>query len=884
MDIKEKSDFTFVTQDALRCITIDGHPYPIRNASGKGVLPILGDDFAYLQEALLERKFLSYEPLSSLNESALDEAKPTYSERILKAPSTFDSEHNEVVSTMKKSWYNRNELASLNGITVARIAGAQASTAENEESVEMMKKAEKDHADALRTAEQNRLNADSNAENEYKAELKNEEDAWNKGAAVTAREKQRDDEIQSEASRHNEAVDYEKKRHDDNLAAINNKYESTPEDKDIDFAQWDRDLKMEDERHINAGAAENNAFVAKCESLITTCAVEVEKLVAEHEAKVAEIENKFADEKDRSAAIYDAQVEKARVDYFEAVSSIVIGRRCDWLFDNYVCVKGAFDTLHQRAVQVANAAITTSCAHKWYERAYLYRRASTPLNRTFADLERMTTRILSYGGPSVPNNDKWATCPIFVCGAYSVQYQEDLPSYKDEGPIGGSSFTTGYPLAMSENTIKADDCYFVFGRRSEVERVEKIVADIWQYRYEKDEDSTNEMRDNINREYSIQRVEFARKDEPAKQYTDMIDAIADQFQSDMHALEENRDERISAVMEAYDKKVVNIEQKRAERDKAFDAELNEKIADVHKTRIATMEPVIAETNTKIIAFEMDADNVGKYPAAIWADFFAKDNEEIEREREAVEEAKKKYNEQVAASDATYQEEIATARDDMDAEKATIIEDFNGKSRKLKDDAQNKIANVHDLRTDAWNEINATYSRAIAAASDAFDSALDAAKDSAARILSDAGANQDNWEFLVDGYGIRWKDGYSPSSDEDAAMENAASLMSTAYENATQSRAISRNEAERQRWESRKTCPVIRTDARVRFSAKIEPFGTGMYSSQEFVNLVQVANVTVYYKPKSMTGMDVSAYEKELDEEKEEAKKRKAMLASGDSAG
>ena len=194
MDIKEKSDFTFVTQDALRCITIDGHPYPIRNASGKGVLPILGDDFAYLQEALLERKFLSYEPLSSLNESALDEAKPTYSERILKAPSNFDSEHNEVVATMKKSWYNRNELASLNGITVARIAGAQASTAENEESVEMMKKAEKDHADALRTAEQNRLNADSNAENEYKAELKNEEDAWNKGAAITAREKQRDDE------------------------------------------------------------------------------------------------------------------------------------------------------------------------------------------------------------------------------------------------------------------------------------------------------------------------------------------------------------------------------------------------------------------------------------------------------------------------------------------------------------------------------------------------------------------------------------------------------------------------------------------------------------------------------------------------------------------
>ena len=58
----------------------------------------------------------------------------------------------------------------------------------------------------------------------------------------------------------------------------------------------------------------------------------------------------------------------------------------------------------------------------------------------------------------------------------------------------------------------------------------------------------------------------------------------------------------------------------------------------------------------------------------------------------------------------------------------------------------------------------------------------------------------------------------------------------------------------------------------------------MYSSQEFVNLVQVANVTVYYKPKSMTGMDVSGYEKELDEEKEEAKKRKAMLASGDSAG
>ena len=51
--IKERKDYRFVTQNAMKRVTIDGSPYPVRDQK----LILLGEDEAFFAEALRERRY-----------------------------------------------------------------------------------------------------------------------------------------------------------------------------------------------------------------------------------------------------------------------------------------------------------------------------------------------------------------------------------------------------------------------------------------------------------------------------------------------------------------------------------------------------------------------------------------------------------------------------------------------------------------------------------------------------------------------------------------------------------------------------------------------------------------------------------------------------------
>lgn len=557
MEIGSKEDFVFLTANALKNIAVSGRPLPIRHAEGKGELAMLGEDEAYLREMIQERRcFGSARSFSDDMPSSLEEDSFSDDRRILRVSDDVDEEHQIAEDILKNgseagSWIDPDALSESAGTLVVGSSGRDQTASESSESERRINDAIRAYDSGQQEAFAARKNAEDDADREYSKSVSDAKEARLDPATIASIEETRRGALSEEDARHEAAVNAEDELH---AANVNRIVESGGDDiNDL--------ILREDERHALCEIDEKNLNLANVRKANAAYDIAILKMDDDYEEAVSEA----ARTRDRAVKTardaYDIAVDGLRRTRNNVVETEVAGKGNSAFLD-VMFARGYFETMHERSSKVDAALETESFARAWYSRMILYSRASTPAVRTFADFERMRCLSLSYGRIN-SQDTSWERIPFFFAGPsrWRGYGHVELSDAEFHNPRTWTAWRT---IESTGWEISTDGFHFLYGTRREVGRIEKIVADIVEHRFE----SATGDDDRHNSQFAIVRVEFLPDGEPAKEYTDRIDAILDNPTGDafgrVRAVYKEREDRWKAIDKAYSDAISAASEARSE--------------------------------------------------------------------------------------------------------------------------------------------------------------------------------------------------------------------------------------------------------------------------------------------------------------------------------
>ena len=557
MEIGSKEDFVFLTANALKNIAVSGRPLPIRHTEGKGELAMLGEDEAYLREMIQERRcFGSARSFSDDMPSSLEECSFSDDRRILRVSDDVDEEHQIAEDILKNGsdagrWIDTEAMSESAGTLVVGYSGRDQTASESSESERRINDAIRAYDSGQNDAFVARKNAENEAEMEYSNSVSAAEKARRDPVVIAALEETRRGAISEEAARHEAAVNAEDELH---AANVNRIAESGGDDiNDL--------ILREDERHALCEIDEKNLNLANVRKANAAYEIAILKMDDDYEEAVYEAERTRDLAMKTARKDYDIAVDGLRKTRNNVVETEVVGKGNSAFLD-IMFARGYFENLNERSIKVDAALETESFARAWYSRMILYRRASTPAVRTFADFDRMRCLSLSYGRINIQETS-WERIPFFFSGPsrWSGYGRVELIDAEFHNPRTWTSWST---IEATGWEISTDGFHFLYGTRREVGRIEKIVADIVEHRFESDTGDA----DRHNSQFAIVRVEFLPDGEPAKEYTDRIDAILDNPVGDyfgrVRAVYKEREDRWNAIDKTYSDAIAAATEARSE--------------------------------------------------------------------------------------------------------------------------------------------------------------------------------------------------------------------------------------------------------------------------------------------------------------------------------
>lgn len=848
MDIESKTDFRFVTQEALKCVRVDGRPYPVRSQ----VLVPLGQDAAYFKEALLERQYLAREGYTSQRYET--EWKPSFGERILRVGRRCDDDRDAVGLLIRNhAWMDADRLAGIADLMPAFTYGGEekAGGSEAAEAIDAIK-AEADAKTAALQAAYSSAVAESTEI--YNTQMREEETRWDKGSAVTQRRDECTQAVEAERTAWLAHVASENETHEAQIREL----EQQRADGDIGGKEYDAAVLAENRRHLFEVQRLDNSFHDTVRRLDAECEKDVIALEREHEDLIAVIETLHAERLKVARETCESGEAAALQEKAAAIREYIIGNSLTG-WDNVLYDSEAEGgVIGARNALVARAVKTESFAQGWYDRRYLYELASTPLRRLFADLETMTALRIplaffyhaAYKSPGGSVYNRESVEPGYGYDESGFK-KDEVIYYPDESP---------------------DSCrfYFLFGRRTEIGEVERISADlhirtkVWRengsitdpvecYVVRTDflfEGLADESR--LNAWDAVEDDVLARSEEIERANAERMEAIDKAFDDTVRALERTRDDAIADAMQA-----------EADAVKAADARFVE----------ALEAPMLAH-NSKVWAWQNDPETAGKdfpYDGEYWDAYYsaymvryeAVGDAATAREA-AVDAAKAAYNEGVSNAADVKDEATYAQEDAVTASRRNLEEYARAEFQKVEDSYTEDVQGVWDVYNMAVADLNATY--------------YQVESDSMADVKTSLNSSlpEDSWEwgeYNWDPFNVifvpEFKEGYEPSEEEETLMSNVRNAHVRIMGENIRLRDAGIWSAEEAKWEALKPIYPPRPDNRGIFAATLPGYGPsgGAVEEGDDVDrrLVGVHNIVVHYRPRSLTGMDTARYRAEQEE-------------------
>lgn len=920
--IQDKSEFVFVSENALKNIAFKGAAYPVR----KQKLVLLGEDAAILEEAIRERIF--YSQRTGLNSEctgagAQDGEITThvrYDTRIREIRETETAFYSRI-KAMFGDWIDRSKAEEIDAPSnpIIKCAGEENRDDYIEKQAQCQSiesNYERAVADQVDAHEQ----ILDELEDGYNSAVQTENNRFASSTAISDAETAYANAVEEAQTSHDSAIKSENETAESNVKSINDRFQAG----EIDYAEKNELLSREAERHMQELQKADNALVkAKDEAAValnkaTIAATEahydtLEELKTEYEDAVEE-ENKKHEETlgglldERDDAIY------------------AIASSNPYFFDEVLSNQWS-KAWRKRDEAFRQAVIRISCADKFFSRDPLYRPASSAIDRIYADLERLDTVC----SPSLTlfREARYYTVDGNRSGGY--RYSEALSS------AGGQILSID--KNGREGVWSSNDFYFLYGMRHEIDSIESIVADViikrtdtWSAEDERREivedaegaaagamanvqskywrwesrwimlvdtegmsaaelqaaqesvetansilsqayDEAAEIYDKRSNAYSIARTEFVLKETPNADIYGQLDDLSDAFEDERAALLEAKRSKYDDARKGCNE---DIETAQAAYDDAEGRAASVRdgaIADAHLSYVTTLFDLSLDINTRMANAETDADK-----RAVLAEFYSRQSEVADAEDDAVRTAQDNYDDAVRTAQDDYDDAVRTAKSvrsekeraadsEFDTEYESLMQRFGRAAKAIRDEHDKKPENVQTQYAQARQ----------AAAAARFGVANEARQSAENAMEAEFGDPADpnsyyGWWMDYSNSGI-WTVRVGEYENDDADIREKAARLNGAIvprqQQAWHEYYEAVEEADRSEWEDISEIYDITPLARGKFVATIAPADScglpGAGVAQD-VTVVGFKNVEVRYKPWTATGADFSEYYEELEEE------------------
>lgn len=931
--ITDKSQILFLTQDALKCITVTGAQYPVRDQK----LVLLGEDEAVLTEAVRERQFYwskyglqdyfrlpsGYKlPEGSKYGSGLL-ALIQDDKRILYTQEDVSGYHSRIKQFLGyKVWLDRGKIpASPSENPMIKCSGPDKFDV-YEEAKEKFNKAVKDCNEALAESKDDHDEAVRNANAAYSRDVAAENERFRNDEAIAAAKEAYNNAVAAADATREADDESENETHDDNRKSILKRFE----DGEIDAKERDLLLSEEDERHGFRLQEIGNAYTNALADAETERDLAVNEATNAHYDKLAELKET------RDTAVGDADEE-----YEETQTNLKYARDA-YITEITESVPSMMDRVsggdyspawNDRQAEFAEAAITKSCADAFYARYALYRPASDAIMGVYADLEHMDALMTAIDIGYL----------TFWRAAHTSSYQGesrlgDLP----EDGIGKSVAVTGWTY---ENT----DFYFMYGQRYEAERVEKIVADVvlerkdstppqvedpliaaensvastmnaavgrshWAFndpasptyvilvdtssmtpeelergnraKEECDQildDAWAERRETYfytrNNTICVTRVEFQYDSTPNKESYEAIDEICDDFMDEMRELQAARDKDLEDSRVEYEKAVAKAKQTRDDAIEQAGKRRDDAYDAANRQYVDTLWEMSKGYNTRIMEAETEAER-----RSILTDFWSASFGSWLAREQAKAQADENLRDDTDSAQDEYDEAESNAGDERSERNEDINERYYKDFQELTEEKSVLVQDVYNAHYADVKAVNDANTQAKAEARAAFDEVVDNALSQAEETMESKGYGPPVETGDWDPYGSRWRWVNMTALTYMIDWGRGASQSLVNDARAVNMQIIPLQEAAvdamgKAEWaanEARYEALKELPDITPMARARFKATITPADSGDgetQSVRVKDVMNIVVHYNPATTTGADFSKYYARLDEDEEE---------------
>lgn len=890
--VEKKSDFVFVSENALKNISVTGAQYPVRG----GKLALLGEDAAVLEEAIRERslyldgtvfnnEFLLPigHPIPSGSAHAGSDAvqsRAQYDQRIREIRGDVDEEYTRIKRLLASgNWIDKNKAAEIEATEnpIIKCTGDVLSGSDYVAAVEsfnrIVEKFDSDFSE-LRTAHNQAL---SDLQSDYEAAVAAENTRFEESSGIQEAIDACADAVQRAEDKHADATNAEETVNEGNVAEINRRLD----DGEITKDKADDLLAREAERHGLEVEKTDNRRVKDIASAELDRDRAIIRATEAHFDTLKDLEDAY----DEDVAVENEEYERShaelldkRDDEITALSSS-IPDLMDYIL-NGTTGEAFSKAWRKRDEAFKNAVIRKSCADAFYSRNPLFKPSSTAINRIYADLERMDD--------------------VFDKGV-SLWREKRIYTYGDLKPVPqypSSYLADNYLLIVDEDYVGTYDNYdffFFYGHRHEIDRIHKIYADAILYRHdhlkagaqtgeESEEDqSTNEMLaeasddtdekpDRCNKAYSIARVEFTLEKIPNAEEYAVLDAISDRLEAGRKELIETRDESLKESRLAYQQDLAHAQH-----------DYDEAVASAARTRddaktqanieyVHTLWGIAPSINARLSAAKTDEEK-----ALIWEEFERAQSSAVDTMRGAEASADSDYNSAVDAAMTAKRAAQETAISERFARDDEANSAYSDANTELKQRLSVEAQAVYDAHAAKKTAADQKRTQELQTAAQKRDGKIGEIVSSAVEemtllhdLAQDEATLDDGWTLRTDSFGITYI-AIGPNAMGDIVLN--ANRINSSIRPAQSAAWSEYNEAveaaDRTRWESISDLPDIQPSARGKFKASLRPVdscGINGKGVTQRVQLVGIKNLEIVYRPWTATGGDFSEYYSELEDE------------------
>ena len=898
--IMRKEDYRFVTEDALKNIAVRGNIFPIRGQK----LVLLGEDEAFLREAILERRFYEAGPGGQQitpYDSRIIESRPKLFSTI---GELFSSIHGLITGAR---WYDADKLEEESEpITVYDVSGEEPPDSSERmanvndqlyESLVQINKVRRAASDGIGNAREALEDAKKVAFRTRESERKRIEGAYY-------------DAVNAANETYSGGMASEDERHTGRMKAIEDAYRQAIKSGDPDASKkYIRDkheeLDLNDTKKTtllhNLRTATAEADNMRSEG-IRAAENAYEEAVKDAEKTARETIAEIVENRDETIAGIE---ESSRMAAYASIGAIPFpdGMNPDGGdpspdYPVYNFHIGYAPEYHAFMKRTAACSIVKSCLDRYdaqYGRSYP---SGTATNRMFADLERLVT--LNIGSVSLYRKATHERL-IYTYFTYGdgelIVHNEDHRSPLGgewEGPTGSSyggmqldynydnATDTSYGVGhhrMKQYSQEDREFRVYYGRRHEIDQVEYILVDILFRRYDKkittypgeeegDDDQDTKL---VAHKYFIKRVKFTKSGICAEGLLNRLDALDDAYADAVKEEDDKYAEKIAEIEKDYNSSIDGLDRRLQERYDGFDEEELKKNQRSKDTFVQTAGGGLTDVNTRIhdakdasersrIRSEYISGTVIPARLKMESEIWQHANEKERKRREA---------------EAETDEQKHDAWRKMLGKKAAAKKVRDEAVSELSEAYQKNRLDIKRIPSDEADDVRSQYRRDVSSAEDTHSAAYASALRTANAALDGLVGPDHHSDLDIDPH--YWDSMSDEDKDKYRDIQNA---YSEKIIEADETLRAEREQAEEACFDALSRIEHLRENARGRFTATLFPIGDDTYGPSDppsdgsdswdsKCDVCGVIGAFAVLTPRTLTGVDFSDYYEELEEEEEE---------------